>query len=433
MKARSLIVSLIFIVFLASCKDEKVSEMFDTYEQWGGHIRDVKKVAVLGFYAEDGTLIDDITLSMVRHLRLSGYLNVMDSREAQQILAEQGMDLGGALQNGGEGAIAEGLKVDALIYGSVDAAFTSPVRYKEVVYPAYYGVLCRRPFLYYRNVQPIAYLHREGHVTIGVRMYDRKLGREAGVLELTRAYNRDFDNFYYRGVRPDGVYWFDYQKTQPMLSDQEMIACMADRLLDSMIKTFLPSYIMTIRTLQDDGRGAALAREGKWKEARAAWEHESPGHKDWKCCANLGICCEREGDPAGALAWYQKALEIDDDNEELGNYAADVRETVRMLKMTAPLDLPAGAFNCRIAEVKPDGRIYITAGEGEGIRAGDRFLVARYRLEFDQDLINPVGGHYNPLCTVVIEKVFKGVSQGRQSSDPNSSMPRNGDPASKIP
>ncbi len=179
--------------------------------------------------------------------------------------------------------------------------------------------------------------------------------------------------------------------------------------------------------------GDMHAEEGKWDQAKDIWEKSLlSGAENWKILTNLGIYYERRGEPGKAIPLYEKALQGSPGNDMIIDYTRQARQAADARILDAPLEGPRGLLKYKIVEIKDDGRIYINAGEEESLQPGDTFAIARYRVDFDRSMTTPRGGHFYRIGTVTVEKVFKGVSQGRFTHSMGGSLPVKDDGAWKT-
>lgn len=430
-----LIVLAVLLEIIAGCENETVGIKLDEYGRSGGRLQNIKTAAVLGFAGDNRGCGEDMALILSEHLRLLGYVTVRDPQQVREILGEKRISPPGEMDRSTASSIARALQVDALIYGRADAYFYSELKYRQDPYNSdnsgYGGTYFprgRRRFNPYRDLYPAPYLMRRGQVTMEIRLYDAVMDKEAARFNLSRSYDHEYehDDFSYFQTNPYGPFWFDRLKRIPMPSSQEMILILTDELLGSMFRQFVPYYVAELRTVQPDTTGSDLALQGRWSEAGQRWEkNPSP---DWKICTNLGIYYERQMNPLKALSCYEKALELNPGSEMLREYVRQARMAADAMRPLESLDVPEGLLKYKVADVKDDGRIYINAGEEHGVKPGERFVITRYHVDFDRDLVTPRGGYYYRVCTLDIEKVFPGVSQGRPVDRLPSLPPRSGDP-----
>ncbi len=74
--------------------------------------------------------------------------------------------------------------------------------------------------------------------------------------------------------------------------------------------------------------GMARRKQGKWDEAYEAFKRECElDPKDAKACARLAAVCERRGDRAEAVRWYERAVALAPDDKGLQDKLAKARET----------------------------------------------------------------------------------------------------------
>ncbi len=423
----TVIVSL--LLFLSGCRDGEVTMSFDSYAQSGGRLEDIRTLAIVGF-SGDKSWQDEMKALLAYHLRLSGYVTVMDPRESDTILSSRGISMDGGFTEAKAAEAGEALHVDGLVYGSADGVFHTAVRYREPELPGYAFYRCRRPLIVYRPVYAIPYLYREGHVSILLRFYDNHLHREVGSLQTDTNYSREFNTFFTRSVNISAPFFFDraYQRSMP--SDSLMKVLLADRLIGKMLKSFWPLYVEKSRALMGDDEGVRLAREGKWKEAQDFWERSvRGGNEEWKSLVDLAVCYERAGLPAKALPLYRKALEKSPGESSLAEYCVQVEQVSAAREALTPLDISSSSLSHKILEIKSDGAIYLNAGEEESVMAGDRFTVLRSRVEYDSELLAPKCELYYRIGTVTVEKVFKGVCVGKFTNSAGGSQPIKGDAA----
>jgi tetratricopeptide (TPR) repeat protein len=420
LKFRYIVLLILFvsgILLFTGCNDESIRIMFDKYEQDGGRIENLKTVAVLDFSGRNQGIGADVADELADKLEYMGYMQVMNREEIFNILQEKGLPTSGPITSEDARQIAAALGVDALVYGNIDASFSSIIRYRaQYTHPAYYyrgskTGRVRVPVLY-RPAIYIPYLNRSGNVYMKVHFYDALISREAGVIEFRKNYSRDY-NQYYTSSSFANFYFFDQQFRTAMPSDETMLLMMADRSVDSFIDGFTPYYVSRIRTIQEGVPGSDKAKSGKWKEARDDWEkylQSSP--YNWQVNANLGIYHERTGNPTRALTYYKTAIGDNPDNPELQRYAEEAQRAAAVRKTMLPVTMDENAPRYKISQVKEDGRVYINAGVEEGIQPGDEFSILRERLELDKNLNSPKGTVYYPEGKLIIEKSFEGVSWG---------------------
>jgi tetratricopeptide (TPR) repeat protein len=422
-------------VLLCGCNEEKVKVMFNDYQGAGGQIGTIKTAAVLDFLGKNPGNGEELSDLVAQKIAGMGYWQIMDRNESRRILRSQGLPTEGIVNADDAVKIARALNVDALIFGLADANFSSQVRYREDYYAndGYYRGRRRRYSSYSRTYYRDPYLNRSGRVSLSIHFFDAKLGREMGSILLAKSYSQDFSSYYASQVRFSNYYYYDRLQQNQMPGDIEMIYLLADHVLNRLVGGFLPEYISRTRVLGEAVPGVDLARDGKWDEARKVWDKSFSGTKlDKNVNLNLGIYYERLGNAARALTYYQEALKIDPEDEVIKGYAEEAGKAAAAQDLVNPLSISDGEVRFRVSDVKDDGRVYVNAGQEEGIQPGDKFIIARAKAEFYNDLITPRKNSYYQVGELTIEKVFEGVSQGVMSGQRTSRKPAPGDGAMKI-
>ncbi len=423
-----LICVVLFSLLVGGCNDEKIRVMFDEYEKAGGRLEEIKTAAILDFLGKNPGNGEDITRLVADRINRMGYIQVMESSESRRILRELGLPTEGVVSPEDARQICEALKVDALISGTADAAFNTRVQYRTESVPTYYyrdGKRHRR----YRTVYRDPYLNRNGNVTLNIHIYDSRIHRDLGTIELKRSYNKNYDIYYRHRVRAEDYYYFDRLHNSPMPTDLDMIMLICDRLMDMFVEGFTPYYVDRIRQLAPGVPGLDQARDGKWDEAREIWDKSFSGTiLDANLYQNLGIYYERKVNAARAYHYYQKGLEVTPGNETLQEYSKSAVRAREAQLASDPVDVTSEEIRFHVAEVKPDGTVYINGGIQEGIREGDRFLILRARTEFYKDLVTPRGTRFYQLGEFTAEKVFDGICQGRVAGLTPGMTPRFRDP-----
>lgn len=410
-----IILSIVAVLIVSGCNQENIELNFKEYEEAGGKVENLKKAAVLEFSGKTEGTNEELSRITANGLRKLGYMEILDSDRIQQILRDKGLPTEGVISTEEAGEIAKALGVDLLVYGKAYANFDSRIDYYDR-----YGYRYHNGFhlgtRYHRRYYPvyrIPYLHRSGRVEMNLHFFDARLGKEMGNIKLGRVYSKNFKEFYYSRHKLDYQFYFDRLKNMPMPSDRRMILLIAQRLTDEMIDRFTPYLIDRVRKLAEDVPGYQLAVDDRWDEAAKVWKKSiSRITADWKLYLNLGIYYERRGNPARALEYYRKSLKIKPENETLQQYANQAKKAKQTRLSRLPMQIDPGQIKYRVADVKDDGRIYITAGKEDGVKPGDTFTIARSRVEMEEDLVTPRETHLFPVATLTIEKVFEGVSYG---------------------
>ncbi|MHC9542420.1 MAG: hypothetical protein AB9903_23155 [Vulcanimicrobiota bacterium] len=423
--------ALCLLLIVSGCKDGKVTMSFDSYTESGGRLENIRTVAIVGF-SGDRSWQDEMKASLAYHLRLSGYVSVMDPRESDAILSSKGISMDGGFTAEKAVEAAEALKVDGLVYGSSNGVFHTAVRYREPELPAAALLRCRRQVILYRPAYSIPYLYREGHVSVVLRFYDAHIHRDVGSFQTDTDYSREFNTFFSHSVKPMAPFFFDRAYQAEMPSDFQMKVLMADRLTGRILTQFWPFYVEKSRPLQGEDEGVHLACEGKWKEAQDFWERSvKSGVEDWKTLLNLAVCLERSGNIGRAAPLYLKAEEKAGGEPLPSLYRRQAEQALAARNALAPLDISPSSISFRILEIKSDGAIYLNAGEEENVREGDRFTVLRSRVEYDNQFRAPQREFCYPVGTVTVLKVFKGVSSGKLTFSAGGNLPKKGDAAIK--
>lgn len=431
--------AIVILVFIqAGCKGEKIDTLLNEYEKSGGKLKNVKSIAVLDFTGNNRGCGESIAISLANHLRLFGYVKVIDPVKIRAILLERGVSLEGGISPEKAAEIAGVLKADCLLYGKAEAFFFSEVKYRESeLYPGYQGpgisIFVSQPVYNNNYVWPVpnVYLKRKGNVTMDIHIFDAGLSKEVGIINPSKSYFHEYNcnEFEYDKTNPYGPYWFDRLKKRQMPSNRDMILVITDNLFNMLIEEFVPYYISRMRELQKDIPGADLALQGKWEDARKVWEKASSNAgTDMKRYINLGIFYERQCNLQTALDFYERALKLSPGNEMLANYINETKIAAESMRPVEKLEISEKIIQYRVVEIKDDGRVYINAGEEKGIKPGDLFLVIRYSAEFDRDLVTVRGGYYYPVCSLKIDKVFEGVCQGSFLDLAEGLKPAPGDP-----
>jgi tetratricopeptide (TPR) repeat protein len=425
----SLALAFALLLLLTGCKDVKTSASFDSYAASGGRLDNIKTVAVVGFPA-DKAWQSDMKASLSYHLRLSGCVTVMDPGEADALLAAKGISTEGAFTDEKAAEIGEALKVDAVIHGATDTSFLTVVRYKEPELPAYSLFRCRRQLVVYRPAYSIPYLHREGRVSVTLRLYDTHIHKSAGTVQAETGYFNDFNTFFSHSVKYAPPFYFDRAYHSEMPSDSQMKFMMADRLFGKLLEQFWPLYVTKLRGIQGDDAGARLAGDGKWKEAREFWDHGSNDYRaDWKTFFNMALCFEREGLTAKALPFYRYAQLRAPYDQRIWDSCKQAEQACLASEELKPVEETGVSISHRILEIKENGILYINAGEDEAVAEGDRFTILRGRVEYDSEYRMPARSFYYKVGDVTVDKVFKGVFTAKLSSSAGGNLPVKGDAA----
>lgn len=425
----SLAMALALLLLLSGCRDVKTSMSFDSYAASGGRLESIRTVAVVGFPA-DKAWQSDMKASLSYHLRLSGCVTVMDPGEVDALLASKGISAEGAFTDEKAAEIGEALKVDVVIHGATDTSFLTAVRYKEPELPAYSLFRCRRQLVVYRPAYSIPYLHREGRVSVTLRLYDTHINKSAGTVQAETCYCNDFNTFFSHSVKYAPPFYFDRSYHSEMPSDYQMRLLMADRLFGKLLEQFRPLYVTKLRGIHGDDAGARLAGDGKWKEAREFWERGSVDDRaDWKTLFNLAVCFERDGLPAKALPLYRKAQQKAPDDQRVNDCCEQAVRACLASEEMKPVEDTGVSISHRILEIKENGVVYINAGEDEAVAEGDSFAILRSRVEYDSEYRMPARTFFYKVGDVTVDKVFKGVFTAKLSSSAGGNMPVKGDAA----
>jgi tetratricopeptide (TPR) repeat protein len=401
---------LIFILAISGCNEEKIKVMFDQYEKNGGQLDKLKSIAVLDLGGKNSGMGSELADTLADQLNAQGYFSVIDRESMIKTLKDKCLPTSGVVTPDVAKVIAEALCVDALVYGDADANFYSTIRYKDqFIYPSYTGPRYRYN-IQFRTYTP--YLNRTGNVRLEIKFYDTKINKEIGSIDLNKSYNKDYQEFYKGTLNLKSVYYFDRLENYQMPSDEDMMVILANYSIIKLISEFTPYYVSHIRKLRDT-HGTEQANNGKWDEAKNIWEQylkNSPDNENVN--TNLGIYYERQGDPARALSYYQKALEQNPESVQLKNYADQTKHAAEIRKFRKPVCLTSGTPVYKVVDVKNSGKVYLLGGQDDNIKPGNTLIIARPQIKFKDDLVTPEGTEYYPIGELKIEKVVDGVAWG---------------------
>lgn len=396
----------------------------ENYERSAWNIGKMENIAVVDVSGNNQGLGEEISNRIADKIADQKFFRVKNRHTTNETLENAGVHLHGIPDTARAKDICRTLQVDGVIYGKVDAAFSTVTRYRYNYDDYDYRGRRRYPRRY---EEP--YLERSGYVKMELYFYSLESDKVIGQVKDRVSFFRNYS------------YYGNYDSP----SDHDMIFKLLDELLSRYIYKFTPHFTVRKRKLTgSEGQAFKSIRDNKWDEAAAFWQADLQDDPlNYNALRNLGIYYEHKGEYKKAVDFYGKALKIRPGDEDLELYTAQAKNADLLGDNSRPLPIPQGGPKFKIAKIESMDRVLVTIGDEKGIKPGDTLLVGRKIPLFDEKITKIQGEGYFAIAKYQVDKVLEGVCFGKitnlapkyqvEVNDPVFLAPEQSSPGEKTP